>query len=93
MDMSINKNKTGLTFGFLFAFMHLIWSVLVALGIAQVWLSFVFNIHMISIPAVVMPFNLIKAIVLIVITFVAGYIFGWLMAFFWNRCFKEKNPQ
>jgi len=48
---------------------------------------------MISIPAVVMPFNLIKAIVLIVITFVAGYIFGWLMAFFWNRCFKEKNPQ
>ena len=36
--MSINKNKTGLTFGFLIAFMHLLWSVLVKrLGVKTVF--------------------------------------------------------
>lgn len=86
--MKISKNKTGLTFGFLISFMHLMWSVLVALGIAQVWLNFIFDMHMLSNPIIVTPFNLIKAIILILITFVVGYIFGWLMAFFWNKCFK-----
>jgi hypothetical protein len=88
--MIINKNKTGLAFGFIISFMHLLWSILVALGIAQMWLNFVMNMHMLSMPIVVMPFNLIKALILIVITFIVGYIFGWLMAFFWNKCFKEK---
>jgi len=89
----ISKNKTGLTFGFLVSFIHLVWSILVALGIAQALLNFIFNMHMLSMPTVVMPFNLVKAIGLIVVTFVVGYIFGWLMAFFWNKCFKERNSQ
>ncbi|MFH1178538.1 MAG: hypothetical protein V1711_02345 [bacterium] len=85
---AINKNKTGLTFGFLISFMHLVWSVLVAFGIAQVLLDFVLNLHMISIPMVVGPFNLVKALGLIIMTFVVGYVFGWMMAFFWNKCVK-----
>jgi hypothetical protein len=93
MDMKINKNKTGLTFGFLIAFMHLMWSILVALGIAQMLIDFILNLHMISMPIVIMPFNLIKALGLVVMTFIIGYIFGWFMAFFWNKCFKEKNSQ
>lgn len=91
--MAISKNKTGLTFGFLISFMHLIWSVLVALGVAQVLINFVFSLHMLVMPIVVMPFNLVKALGLIIITFIVGYIFGWLMAFFWNKCFKENNPK
>jgi hypothetical protein len=86
--MEINKNKTALTFGFLVSFFHLMWSVLVALGIAQVLLNFILNIHMLSAPIIVMPFDFIKSLELIVVTFVVGYIFGWLMAFFWNKCFK-----
>jgi len=86
--MKINKNKTGLTFGFLISSMHLFWSVLVALGIAQTLLNFVLNIHMLNMPVTVMPFNLVKALGLIIVTFVVGYVFGWLMAFFWNRFFK-----
>jgi hypothetical protein len=86
----INKHKTGITFGFLISSFHLFWSVLVALGIAQVLLDFIFNIHMLEVPITVMPFNIVKALALIIITFVVGYIFGWLMAFFWNKCLKEK---
>jgi thiamine transporter ThiT len=81
----INKNKTGLAFGFLMGFVHLMWSILVALGLAQVFLNFIFKIHMVGMPIVVMPFNLVKAVELIVLTFIVGYIFGWLMAFFWNK--------
>ncbi|MFH1170288.1 MAG: hypothetical protein V1704_01890 [Candidatus Vogelbacteria bacterium] len=90
MNMQIDKNKTGLTFGFLISLMHLFWSVLVALGIAQVLLDFILGLHMISLPMTVMPFDFAKALMLVVVTFVSGYIFGWLMAFFWNKCFKEK---
>ena len=84
----INKNKTGLALGFFVSFMHLVWSILVVLGIAQVLLDFVLKIHMISIPITVGPFGLTKAIALIIVTFIIGYIFGWLVAFFWNKCAK-----
>jgi len=86
--MAINKNKTGLTFGFLISFMHLVWSILVALGLAQAMLDFVLGLHMLSIPVIVASFSWGKALGLIVITFIVGYVFGWLMAFFWNKCFK-----
>lgn len=91
MNELVNKNKCGLTFGFLIAFMHLVWSILVALGIAQVWLNFILNVHMMSMPITIMSFNILKALGLIIVTFIVGYIFGWLMAFFWNKCFKEKK--
>lgn len=90
MNMQINKNKTGLTFAFLISSMHLFWSILVALGIAQVLVDFVLNIHMLKVPVIVMPFNLVSTLLLVIITFIVGYIFGWLMAFFWNKCFKDK---
>ena len=86
--MQIDKNKTGLTFGFLISSLHFFWSVLVAFGPAQALLDFVLDVHMLNMPIVVMPFDLVKAVGLIIVTFVVGYIFGWLMAFFWNKCFK-----
>ena len=87
----IDKNKTGLTFGLLTGLFHLFWSILVALGLAQALVNFIFTIHMLNISITVMPFDVIKALLLIIVTFVVGYIFGWLMAFFWNKCFKEKS--
>ena len=87
----IDKNKPGLTFGFLISFFRLLWSILAALGIAQAMLNFVLNIHMLSVQITVMPFSLIKAVGLIIVTFIVGYVFGWLMAFFWNKCFQQKT--
>lgn len=88
MNMQVDKNKTGLTFGFLIGFLHLFWSILVVLGLAQALLDFILDVHMLNMPVVVMPFDLVKAVGLIIVTFIVGYIFGWLMAFFWNKCFK-----
>jgi len=36
---------------------------------------------MLNISITVMPFNLIKALGLIIITFIVGYVWGWLIAF------------
>ena len=84
----IDKNKTGLTFGFLVSFFHLVWSLMVAFGFAQAILNFIFKLHMLEIPVTVMPFSFISAIGLIIVTFIVGYVFGWFMAYFWNKCFK-----
>lgn len=85
----MNKNKAGLVFGLFFAFSHLVWSVLVGLGIAQAWLNFILNMHMINMPITIMPFNLIKAIGLIVLTFVLGYISGFVFAAIHNGLHKQ----
>ncbi len=89
--MQINKNKTALTFGLLIGSFHLVWSILVALGVAQALMNFILDLHMISMPMVILPFNLFKALGLIIVTFIVGYLFGWFMAFFWNKCFKEDS--
>lgn len=91
METMINKNKTGLTFAFLISSMHLFWSILVFLGVAQALLGYVFDIHMLDMAITVMPFSLVKAMELIIVTFVIGYVFGWLMAYFWNKCFEVKT--
>lgn len=85
----MNKNKTGLIFGSFLAFFHLVWSVLVGLGIAQAWLNFILDMHMINMPITIMPFDLIKAIGLIVLTFVIGYIFGFVFSTIHNKLHKQ----
>ena len=93
MNMQVDKKKCALAFGLLIAFVHLVWSLMVAFGLAQMYLNFIFGLHMLSMPIVVMPFSILKTIGLVLVTFVAGYLFGWFMAFFWNKCFKETVSQ
>jgi hypothetical protein len=81
----MNKNKAGLVFGSFLAFMHLVWSVLVATGLAQAYLNFIFNLHMIANPFQVQAFSLGRAAGLIIVTFLIGYAFGCVFAWFWNK--------
>lgn len=81
----IHTNKFGLVIGFAMAVFHLIWSLMVLLGIAQGPLDYVFKLHMIENPFVVQAFNLGYAIGLIILTFVIGYIAGVIFAWIWNR--------
>ncbi len=85
MDHHINPAKAGLALGVLFGGGHLAWSVLVALGWAQPLINFVFWAHMISLPLVVMPFDLTAAATLVVVTAGVGYVLGYAFASIWNR--------
>jgi len=85
----LHVQKTALTLGWFVSAMHLIWSVLVAMGIGQWLMDFIFWAHMIHLPITVGPFDLIASVTLIAVTFVVGYIFGYVFAIIWNRLHQE----
>ncbi len=86
--MKLNPSKVALTLGVLFSGGHLVWSILVALGLAQGLLDFIFSIHMLSNPYQVIGFDIMKAGTLVVITFVVGYGVGYIFANVWNKVYK-----
>jgi hypothetical protein len=81
----LNAHKAGLTLGSLFGLVHLVWSLMVAVGWAQPYLDFVFGVHMISNPYVVQAFSWGRAIGLIVVTAIVGYVIGYVFGKIWNK--------
>jgi len=80
----ISKNKLGIVFGSLLGLWHLAWAALVATGVAQWLMDWVFRLHFIQPPYVVSAFKLNYAIGLIVVTSALGYISGWVGGALWN---------
>lgn len=80
----LNPKKTALTLGVFFAGVHVLWSVLVAFGVAQAVLDFVFWLHMIRAVYLVDTFNLVASLSLILMTLVMGGVVGFVFAKIWN---------
>lgn len=80
----MNKNKVGVTLGLLFAFVHLIWIILVIIGGAQYLMDKIFALHFLNNPFVVGDFGFGNGLALLVMTFVFGYIFGYAYVAFSN---------
>lgn len=85
MTNTISANKVGLAFGGLLGLWHLLWSLLVAFGLAQPLLDWIFELHMISPPYMVLPFSFSSASMLVVVTTVFGYVVGYACAIIWNN--------
>jgi hypothetical protein len=81
----ISVHHAGLVTGALFAGWHLLWSALVAAGLAQPLIDFVFWMHFIKPVYVVEPFSAVRAITLVAVTAIVGYVLGSAFAFLWNR--------
>ena len=81
---TLNKQKVALTAGLFLGGLHVLWSVLVALGVAQSLINFVFWAHMIHMDYVIGPFEPMAAGMLVVVTFLVGYVFGFIFAHLWN---------
>ena len=80
----MNTHKVALAVGAFAGLWHLTWSVLIALGLAEHLLNFVFRMHSLNNPYIVMPFNLGRSVGLVVTTFVIGYAVGTIFATIWN---------
>ena len=80
----ISKTKLGIVVGSFLGLWHLAWSLLVAIGLAQLLLDWVFRLHFIQPPYTVTPFKPLLAVALIVITSLLGYIIGWVLGAIWN---------
>lgn len=85
----MDKNKVGLTLGALFGLGHLLWSLLVAVGLAQPLLDWDFSLHFLNNPFSVSGFSLTTAVILIVVTSVVGYVVGWAFAYLWEMVKKR----
>lgn len=85
----IKPKQLGLTLGIFFAVIHAIWALIVGLGYGQKFLSWIMSMHFMGAPMMIGGFTFGKAFVLIAVTFIAGYIFGWLFAVIWNWVSKK----
>jgi hypothetical protein len=82
---NISPNRAGLVLGALLGGWHLLWSLLVALGVAQPLIDFLFWIHFIKPVYVIEPFAIGRAAILVLVTAGIGYITGFVFALLWNR--------
>lgn len=71
--------------------LHVFWSLLIAFGVAQVLIDFVFQLHMIKPIYTVLPFSGVMMIGLVVLTFVSGYVMGFILALLWNLLQREEE--
>lgn len=82
--MVLSKTRCGLMFGAALSAFHLCWLVLVVAGVAQPLLNWVLSMHFMSYPFSMLTFNYIDALTLLVMTFVVGYVGGYIFAMIMN---------
>ena len=85
----LDRNRTALALGSFVALIHLVWSVLLALGWTKPLADFILQLHHIQLSYSIADFSLLTAVYLIVVTFVVGYAFGFIFATGWNMCKKH----
>ncbi len=82
--------KCGLTGGLAMAIFHLCWLILVASGFAQAFIDWILQLHMIKPFYVIMPFQWSNAILLLIVTFIAGFLGGAILGGLWGCCRGKK---
>lgn len=90
MKGKLNASSVGLGLGAFVGLVHAVWALLVAAGYAQGWLNWIFNLHFLDNPYIVDVFDLGRAVTLVVVTFVVGYVAGWVFATVWNYLVGRK---
>lgn len=87
--MHLKPHNTGVAVGAFVGLVHVGWSVLAGLGLAQGLADFIAKVHMIKPFITVMKFDLGAAITLVIVTAVVGYAFGYIFALVWGRLYSR----
>lgn len=77
--------KAAITLAVLLGGWHLCWATLVATGVAQSVIDFVFWMHFIKPVYVVGSFNFAIALLLIAVTAMLGFVVGFVFSVLWNK--------
>lgn len=85
----LSVKKTALTLGSFAALLHLVWSLLVALGLAQGLLNWRLGMHFINLPLTIAQFDAMNAVLLVILAFVGGAVIGTVFATIWNKMPSE----
>lgn len=84
----LKEKAWGLTLGIFVAACHFVWMILVGLGIAKPAVEWMLNMHSVTLTWDVLPFNWMYAVMLVLMTFVVGFVGGYLFAFVYNKLAK-----
>lgn len=82
--VKLKGNKIALVVGLFAAALHALWAILVVLGVGQMYIDWIFPLHFIDNLYTVMAFNILNALMLVVMAFVGGYVATWLFVWLWN---------
>jgi len=82
------KNQTGLVVGLFMAIVHAIWSLAVAIIPTALsdFLNWILRLHHMQFAFTITPFVFGKALLLVVMTFVIGWIFGSILGWLIRVC-------
>lgn len=89
MKDGINKNALGLALGILAAAGHLVWLILIGVGVAKPVIDWILALHHLEISYALSPINAVNAVLLVMVTFVVGYVLGWIFAALLNALKKK----
>lgn len=81
----LNKNSAGMSLGLFMVAVHAVWAIIVWMGSAQKFWSWMMSLHFMKMNVSTTAFDLGTAVMLLVVTFVGGYLFGWVFAWIWNK--------
>lgn len=88
----INPAKAALSVGAVIGLVHILWSILVAAGVARAVMAFVLKMHFVRLDFAIAPFDIVTAAMLIAIAFAIGAAFGLVFALVWNCFAKGEKP-
>ena len=88
----LDKNKVGLSLGIFLAIFHAAWALMVAVmsGTLQSFLDWIFLLHSIKPVWILTSFSLVNSVLLVIVTFISGYVLGWVFAFAHNLHHKKR---
>ncbi len=82
-------SKPALVVGLYVAILHALWTVLVALGVGQTVIDWIFPLHFINSLYTISDFNLFTAASLTIMAFVGGYLATLLFIGLWKLVKKK----
>lgn len=89
----VNNHKIGMVFGGLMAIWHAIWSVLVLVGVAKMFMDWILNLHFMTFQYSINSFSLGTALMLVVVTGAIGYVMGYICGWLWNVAHRASHVQ
>lgn len=87
----ISSNKVGIVLGAMLALFHALWALMVLVGVAKPFMDWILGLHFLNFTYSVNPFSLGRALLLIIVTGIFGYIFGFVIAWIWNIVHKASH--
>ncbi len=83
-------NRPAVAIATFIAGMHALWALMVAIGVGQAYLDWIFPLHFIGTTFSVMSFSLLTALLLIIVAFIATYLAVLLFGVVWTLMMKKK---